>query len=167
MLILKPLPPHLSERVIPDESGVGLDIRRRCIDRMIDRVLVFGETPRHFRVGGNPLHPIARGGDVVETLDISCRHVGIAQESRLIQGDQNVDRVRQSEMRRGQSDISAVTVSNDVELLAGRKRMSRDHLPQRLSRRNPMSVIVPAGIPGEEPSAITLAVSSKRVVRIM
>jgi hypothetical protein len=45
--------------------------------------------------------------------------------------------------------------------------MIRNHLSQLLGRSHAMSVIVAAGIPGEEPSAISLAVSSKRVVRIM
>ena len=69
-------------------------------------------------------------------------------------------------MRSGQGDISAVTVSDDVERFARCEGMSRNHLSQLLSRSNAMSVFVTTGTPGKELSAISLAVSSKRLVRI-
>lgn len=143
-----------------------IDTRPRSINRMIHRALVHSEVPRQPRVGTYQLNPIVRCGNVVETPNVLPRPVRIAQKRRFIQSDQYINRSLQSNMRSRQSNIPAMTMSNDVQLLSIRETMLRNHLPQPLSRPNPIAVIIPARTPFKQPCAIPNAASPKRPVPI-
>ena len=97
---------------------MGVDFGCAGINKMIHGMGIM--VPIGVGIAGKDLDEVADGGDVVEGADVLLRAVGLALERWLVERDESVDGVGEAEVRRCESDISAMAVSNDVQLFSGR-----------------------------------------------